>query len=118
VPPRIFLGTPHENPVLLTRQDWRGPRATWRPGGLGYWDVQVETEGAYEIKLRFDAQKADTQAVLSCCGTSATLPVKTGATECVFPTFRLTTGAARLEVHLGQDATAVGVNYVEVKRVN
>ena len=28
-PPRIHLGTPHENPVTLTRQDWRGPRAGW-----------------------------------------------------------------------------------------
>jgi len=36
-PPRIYLGAEQENPVTLTRQDWRGPRAagastTWAIG--------------------------------------------------------------------------------------
>ena len=30
-----------ENPVLLTRQDWRGPNASWTPEGVGYWEVRV-----------------------------------------------------------------------------
>ena len=41
VPPRIFLGAPQENPVLLTRQDWRGSGASWGPKGIGYWEVKV-----------------------------------------------------------------------------
>ena len=40
-----FIGTEHENPVVLTRQDWRGPKATWRPDGLGYWEVDVRDRG-------------------------------------------------------------------------
>ena len=34
-PPRIALGSRDENPVLLTRQDWRGPAASWDADGLG-----------------------------------------------------------------------------------
>ena len=41
-PPRIVLGSAHENPTVLTRQDWRGPDASWGPKGLGFWEVQVE----------------------------------------------------------------------------
>ena len=43
VPSRIFLGAPQENPVLLTRQDWRGGQADWTPKGIGYWEVKVVT---------------------------------------------------------------------------
>jgi len=42
-PPRIQLGTPHDDPVVLTRQDWRG--AGWGPKDRGHWDVQVAAAG-------------------------------------------------------------------------
>ncbi len=41
VPRRIFVGAPQENPTLLTRQDWRGPKASWGPTGIGYWELKV-----------------------------------------------------------------------------
>jgi len=50
-PPRIHLGTKFENPVTLTRQDWRGPQAGWGPDSLGYWEVQVSRAVDYEITL-------------------------------------------------------------------
>ena len=37
-PPRIIVGSEKENPVRLSRQDWRGPKAAWTPesgGALG-----------------------------------------------------------------------------------
>jgi hypothetical protein len=49
--PRIVLGTPHENPAVLTRQDWRGPRAGWGPKDLGYWDVDIAEAGDFEITI-------------------------------------------------------------------
>jgi hypothetical protein len=61
-PPRIYLGTAHENPVLLTRQDWRGPQASWAPGGLGYWEVDVRQAGDYELTLIFPAAVEPGQA--------------------------------------------------------
>ena len=44
-PPRIHLGTPHEDPVVLTRQDWRGPRSGWNSDSLGHWEVDVAKAG-------------------------------------------------------------------------
>jgi len=37
---RINVGSPRQNPVRLTRQDWRGPEAAWSPKGLGHWESQ------------------------------------------------------------------------------
>lgn len=50
-PPPIYVGTSHENPVILTRQDWRG--ADWKPNDRGYWDVLVAAKGHYNVTLRF-----------------------------------------------------------------
>ena len=55
VPSRIFLGAAQENPVLLTRQDWRGGGASWGPGGIGYWEVKVVARGPYEIEVAVQA---------------------------------------------------------------
>ena len=53
-PPRIQVGTPHENPTRITRQDWRGPRNTdWNgPNSLGHWLINVPTAGAFDVTVR------------------------------------------------------------------
>ena len=54
-PPRIVLGSEHDPVGILTRQDWRN--GTWAPNANGYWLVDVESAGTYDIKLVFDAAK-------------------------------------------------------------
>ena len=44
-PIRIEIGGPREDPTVLTRQDWRGPRAGTKPNDLGYWEVRVVQGG-------------------------------------------------------------------------
>ena len=52
-PPMILVGTQHENPVVLNRNDAKGQRGIWAQEQLyGYWDVAVE-EGRYDIRLKF-----------------------------------------------------------------
>lgn len=51
-PPRIVING--KSPVLLTRQDWRGPNANWNANGVGHWEVDVASPGPYEITLLFD----------------------------------------------------------------
>lgn len=52
-PPLIAVGTEHENPVVLNRNDAKGQRGIWAQDQLyGYWDVAVE-EGHYDIRLKF-----------------------------------------------------------------
>lgn len=116
-PPRIHLGTPHENPVVLTRQDWRGPRAGWGKDSLGHWEVEVAEAGVYDIHLRFRKRENITAARfrLGHIGLSQDLPPN--ATSCTFNNVRLPVGPGRLEAWLLQpDEKSFGVNYVDVKR--
>ena len=118
VPQRIFVGAAQENPVLLTRQDWRGPKANWSSEGIGYWELNVITRARYDIKLRFDPSKADGEARLACSGVSAQQPIKADAEECVFKNIQLPVGAGRLEATLQEGANVLGVKYVEVNRLD
>ncbi len=40
-PVRIEVRGTRDDPTILTRQDWRGPRAGWEPNDLGYWELSV-----------------------------------------------------------------------------
>ena len=118
VPSRIFLGTPHENPVLLTRQDWRGPGASWGPKGIGYWEVKVAAPARFEVKLRFAPAKTDGEATLSFGRFATRQAIKAGQTECVFGDVRLPAGPGRLEAGIEQGPAVLGAQYVEVKRMD
>jgi arylsulfatase A-like enzyme len=114
---RIYIGTPHENPVLLTRQDWRGPKASWKKDGLGYWEIQVATAGRYRIRLRFDAAATDGEAGFACGSTKGQCRIRAGADECRFDDVQLPQGAARMESFVDQGGAVHGANYVEVERM-
>ena len=118
VPSRIYIGAAQENPVLLTRQDWRGSRATWGPKGIGHWEVHVVAGSGYDIELRFDPLKTDGEATLSCGSVSARQAVPAGQAGCVFRGVRLPTGPGRLEARLVAGPAELGVKYVAVKRVD
>lgn len=51
-PPRIRLGTPHENPTVLNRRDWyldQVPERGQEP--LGVWKVDVVNGGEYRVSI-------------------------------------------------------------------
>jgi arylsulfatase len=52
---RIPVGTEHQNPVVLGRNDNKGASAKqWMSEtGMGYWDVMVAESGIYDISIRF-----------------------------------------------------------------
>ncbi|MEM9646146.1 MAG: arylsulfatase, partial [Planctomycetota bacterium] len=51
-PPRIVIGTDQEPETVLTRQDWRhGSGKPWAPDSNGFWLLQAEVSGAYEVEL-------------------------------------------------------------------
>ncbi|MFH6602927.1 arylsulfatase [Maribacter algicola] len=52
-PPRIHIGTEHENPVFLNRNDAGGERGIWAQEEIyGKWAVQID-QGHYNIKFKF-----------------------------------------------------------------
>jgi arylsulfatase A-like enzyme len=115
-PPRIHLGAPRENPVVLTRQDWRGPRAGWGPKDVGHWEVHVAEAGEYAITLRFAPTRGVARIVIG--SVTRQQPLADGATECTFGRVRLPAGDARLEASVGAAGEAVGVRYAEVERLS
>ena len=51
--PRIILGHPAENPVILNRNDAAGERGIWNQEEVyGFWRVKIEA-GNYNIKFKF-----------------------------------------------------------------
>lgn len=56
-PPRIVVGTDHEQVTVLTRQDWR--RITddqgWRPTSRGRWLLSASEDATFDIEVRLVA---------------------------------------------------------------
>jgi hypothetical protein len=98
-PPRIHVGTPHENPTVLTRQDWRGPRAGWTPKDLGHWDVEIVTDGTYDLTTRFPATKEETTVTLTVGEVVVKVRVAEGVSEHTFTAVPLKRGAAKSKPH-------------------
>jgi len=64
-PPRIHVGTTHENPVVLTRQDWRHIKGSpWGPDSNGYWKLHVAESGNYSMKVHLKENRAGGTAEL------------------------------------------------------
>jgi len=115
VPPRIYLGARQQRDVLLTRQDWRGPRAGWSPKSVGEWFVDVRRAGEYTVRLRFAkaAQPAVARFELGTVKIQKQVPA--GETSVVLPGVRLPKGPAVLEAVLESGAGETGMKYVEVR---
>jgi arylsulfatase A-like enzyme len=117
IPSRIFIGDAHENPSLLTRQDWRGPAAGSQPKAIGHWYVKVVADARYQVKILFAPPKSDTQARFTCGDVTAVLPVKAGQDSCTFESVHLPAGDAIIGAQLDDEDKPQGVKYIEVKRL-
>lgn len=113
---RIAIGAPRENPVRLTRQDWRGPQAGWTPTSVGHWEVDVRRAGAYDIAVRFAALQTPGTVRVTLGGHTAMNALPAGATTATFTRVRLAPGAGRLEGWITQDERRIGLLDVVVTR--
>ena len=117
-PPRIFIGTDEENPVLLTRQDWRGPRASWDATGLGHWEVDVKRGGAYEVKLLLPKKEEERKAAFTFDGkVLLEFAIPAGADSTTVKLNRLPTGKGRIEVAVREGGSTIGPHFVELRRL-
>lgn len=117
-PARVFLGAPQENPVRLTRQDWRGPQAGWTPRSVGHWEVQIARAGSYTVVARLNKSARPATAHFRLGGVARLQQVPPGATEVVFGSLRLSRSAGQLECFIEQDGAQIGVLDVTVTRLN
>jgi len=120
-PQRIHIGTERENPIILSRFDWRGPRAATQTGGYdqqqGYWEARVEA-GSYRVTLRHSKAARDGMAHLRFAGAHETKPVLQGTETTVFDDVSLPGGPGRFEAYLKLERLAGGVRFVDVERLD
>lgn len=116
-PPRIPLGTEHENPVTLTRQDWRivGPDG-YGDKNLGYWEVDVASVGNYDVQLRFPKQDVAGRVEFALGEAQAAESFEAGAESVTVGPFPLSVGPGQLEARLIRAGETVGVKYVDVTK--
>ena len=112
--PRIVVGTKNENPVTLTRQDWRGPQAGWRNDGLGHWEVEVAQAGLYDITVRTPAEQTARTVRLRIGQIDETQPLAAQADRAKFESVRLEPGQYRVEASVERGQGRAGAHYVDL----
>jgi arylsulfatase A-like enzyme len=115
-PIRIELGGPRENPTILTRQDWRGPRAAWGPDSLGYWEVVVVRDGRFDATLHLTPRPFPTVASIQLRGVHRRLRLDPGVDQCTFSGVPLSAGPGRLEAWVEGNHATTGVLDLAVHR--
>ncbi len=113
-PPRIVVGSVHENPTVLTRQDWRG--GTWAPDSIGHWEINVARAGLYDVHLLFDAKPAAETAEVTVAGVTRRVAIAARATSCDLAGMRLPAGDTEFHAVLTHGARRRGVYQVFISR--
>ncbi len=112
-PSRIYIGTKYENPVVLTRQDWRvAPEA--KGPAVGWWEVDVKTAGRYKITVTLDANVPAGEALFELNGIVKSAAIARGAASCEFPNVQLPAGTGRLRFTLKSGSRELGAKFVDV----
>jgi len=113
-PPRIIVGSPHESPTVLTRQDWRGAES-WHDGNTGFWELAVATGGSYTVKVEFPAAESDGAAYCRFQGQEWQRPIAKDDTSCSFEALPFAKQDGRFEAWIKTGATT-GVNIASIER--
>lgn len=117
--PLIHVGTPYENPTVLTWQDWHhvsGRR--WGPESNGYWELLVAEAADFEIHLRFPEVDEAGSVTVEAGDTVLNGAVTAGDSTHTFPQVSLEEGPMRLRTELAVGDVTKGAYQVEVRRLN
>ncbi len=118
-PQRIWLGSEHENPVVLTRQDWRDKAGTgdWGPDAYGVWPVDCRADGVYDVTVIFKRAENAGRAEVKFGLASAQREFEAGAEKVEFNGMRFERGIGMLDVRLVFAGQVKGAWMVEVEKV-
>jgi arylsulfatase/arylsulfatase A len=114
-PPRIYIGTEHENPVVLTRQDWRHTKGQpWAPDSDGFWLLHAPEAQTYSVRLRFPAAETAGIATLEFGDQTLSADLDKGTTEHTFEGIELAAGDLQLHAELRLGMVSKGPWQVDV----
>ena len=112
-PPLPIVGTKHENPTVLTRQDWHG--TSWKEGSEGHWTIDVAAATTANLKVIFHPDIVG--------GSEARVALKVGdqsfektsaARVLTFTDIELPKGELRIEAIRNESDTPSGAWHIEV----
>lgn len=112
----MAIGDPREDPVRLTRQDWRGPDAGGSADRVGHWQIDVRHPGPYVLTVRFAALAGPGVLRVAFGGTTIEKTVPAGATSASLPNVRLARGRGPLAAYIVQDDRTVGMIDIVISR--
>ena len=117
-PPRIVIDPAEENPMVLTRQDWRHTPGYgdwgWAPDALGYWLLDVDAPGTYAFSWRFTGDDVPGIGRLMLNGVPYEQPIPAGTETLVFENIEVPEGPLKLEAELTFNATTRGIYQMEI----
>ncbi len=115
--PRIAIGSKHENPVVLTPQDWHGETA-WRSGTGNYWEVEAAKPGKYELTVHFYKPLDSATLEIDFGGQTRTVTVEPkGRSAAIADPFDVAGGHTRLGFRVTSELEkGNGVRFFEVRR--
>ncbi len=116
-PPKILLGTEHENPTVLTRQDWRGGTGGWDKGSNGHWEVDVAAAGKFAVTAVLQPADLSGEARFHLNGASAAQSFAQGAVSLDFGELNLPHGPGQLRIDLTQGDKTIGPHQVTLRRL-
>lgn len=115
-PVRIHLGSDRQNPVILSRQDWRG-QENWMADAPGFWEVHVVRPGEYTAEITFPPAKNAGTARIRFGGAEGSSAVEAGAKKVRITGIHPVPGDTRLECWLEHEEGArVAARFVAVGR--
>ncbi|MHC4123011.1 MAG: arylsulfatase [Planctomycetota bacterium] len=118
-PPNIYLGTPYENPVVLTRQDMRRKAGGdgWGDEDLGHWQVDIIKPAKYNITITLPKRfKTTGQIYFKFKNINMTKTITKGSNKVILKV-KLPQGPARLEAWAEVGQKLICPRYVDVEEI-
>lgn len=118
-PPRIRVGTEHENPVVLNRNDWRvkGEVDQWnQPEHEGFWLVHLEA-GTYDVTIDLPRRLGETEITLRIGDRQWTCTLLPGLAYATFEGIELEAGETDVDGWITTvDGDRYGTQYIRLHR--
>lgn len=113
-PPLIQAGTPHENPTVLTRQDWISE--AWGPQANGHWNVDFRSEGEYDVLIRFYKETTADRVTLHVGESTYDMAVPPKSRSITFEAIGIMESTHRIFADVHEDKTVTSPYQIEILR--
>jgi arylsulfatase/arylsulfatase A len=111
-PQKIYIGTPHENPVILSQFDMR------MISGLGQWDIKITETGIYNVTLKYPKTTRAGHAYLRVGSLHREQSIQKATDQCVFNSIKLEKQNTKCFAWIKPDEKPKEVHFVIFERIS